>query len=365
MIDESKMLFPNAVITDSISRAVSTFGYNDFSAVNFRGRPYFYLHWQWPYTQENSDLPPGYDYYIVSNHMEQIDIDWLRKQAQRVSPIIVLNDYNCYQNYEIPNVYFYRWILWHRVLEKMMKLFGTSYNKNIQYKASAFCNRITQSKLIVTTALLEYLEKQDCLISLSDWLEEKNIHGWQSTGNVLIDQLVDIFKTKYFGQLWSMDNFNNATSNNQFFTGNPAQIAYQQAALHFTNESLHYSFTQYNNQSMILPGPLLTEKTFKCWLGATAFISVGQFDVYETLKKLGMEFDYGIDLSFDQDPGNLSRLEKIVVVIKNLQELSADQIYNMTKQSSLHNQQIILNGLFFQSCQAVNNDTLEKLQKIL
>jgi len=358
---EDNMLFPSPATTDNLDLVASTTGYKLFQHVNLPKGGYWHLHtvWNTPYS-----LPKGYKYYIISFHLEQIDYHWINQQ-QLDAPIVVLIDFNNYDNFKFSkNITVLRWTYWHHALEKMIKLFGPRVDKNIKYKYSAFCNRITQSKLIVTAALLETAAPGELLYSLSDWAEEKNVHNWENTGIVLLDKLKDIFKNKYFGQTVSMDNFTDQM-NYQHYTANPWHNAYQQAALHFTNESFHYSLMQDGNDKYINAGPHLSEKTFKCLLGGTAFIPVGQFDVYSSLQVLGMNFDYGFDLSFDQDPGNLTRLEKIVHLIIQLQKFTADELYQMTKFSCEHNQDLILSKEFYNNCEAVNYKTLEVLEKIL
>jgi len=354
--DETKMLFPNPVATDNVDTLAGIRGFDLFTSLPPGG--YFHLHSVWGNTNL---MPQGYDYYVVSFHLEHIDFSWLEKQ-QVNKKIIVLIDFNTYPSSKWPaNCIPLRWIYWHHALNQMVELFGTEYNKNIKYKASAFCNRISQSKLIVTTALLEKLRKNELLVSVSDWLEDKNVHNWQASGNKILDQLTDIFRSKYLGKQVKMDDFTNE-QNYQYFTANPSQIAYQEAALHFTNESFHYS--QMHDQ--IVPGPMLTEKTFKCLLGGTAFIPVGQFDVYRSLEQLGMRFDYGeLDLTFDNDPGNLSRLESIVKLVGVLPNYSVNDLYDMTKSSCEHNQKLIISGEFFHNCEINNLQTLVKIKKCI
>jgi hypothetical protein len=361
MYDHNKMLFPNAIATDDVSQAAATDGYAFLQELESMGRGFYFLHSMWPSLgySDRVDLPAGYDYYVVSCHLEHIDFEWLRQQT--VGPIIMLSDFNYYHSdYGLENVYFLRWMDWHRALDRMRSWFGSSFHKDIRYKASLFCNRITQSKLIAFTAVMEYLDRSQALTSLNPWLESKNVHDWQPTGNGRLDELTDIFRSKYLGQCWSMDGFTNK-SNLQSHTANPAQVAYQEAALHFTNESFHYS----QMHDRILPGPHLTEKTFKCLLGATAFIPVGQFDVYRTLETFGMRFDYGLDLSFDQDPGNLSRLEKIVDLIRHVATIDATDLYYASKHSCQHNQDLILSGDFARQCDAINQDSIQRIIKIV
>jgi hypothetical protein len=359
-LDDTLMLMPNAQWTTDSSTLKNIRGYHLFENISWPANGHFVLHLKWG----DKDLPSGYDYYVLSWHMEYIDFDWLHRQKVD-APILLLCDYNIYETSMFPtNVTVIRWYYWHVAMQQLHNWFGSSYTKDIKYKVSAFCNRITQSKMIVTSALLEHISKEQMLLSVSDWLEEKNVHQWKHTGNAELDYYTDCFRNKYLGHKIVMDEFDNSL-NYQRYTGNPAQIAYQEAAIHFTNESFHYSLMHDGDKKHILPGPNFSEKTMKCWLGGTAFIPVGQFDVYQTLSKLGMKFDYGLDLSFDQDPGNLTRLEKTVKLVKDLNEYSALDLYKMTKHSSEHNQQLIVSGDFYQTLEKSNHSNLEQITEYL
>jgi len=77
---------------------------------------------------------------------------------------------------------------------------------------------------------------------------------------------------------------------------------------------------------------------------------------------LGLKFDYGeLDLEFDNDAGNLTRLEKIVELIKSLQQWSAHDLYEMTLDSTLHNRELVTSTRFWDICEASN----ESVYKIL
>lgn len=358
--DEEKMLFPNPIGFDDQSRLSTIRGYHLFKNINFPKRTYFHLHGQFytPY-----DLPPGYDFYLLSWQMEQVDFEWLERQKV-TGPIVVLTDLKTYNNDVWPkNVTSVRWIYWHYALDQMIKLFGTTFKKNIKYKFSAFCNRITQSKMLISTALLECVDRKDLLIKLGTWLEEKNVHHWHPTGNAVLDHLAQVFQQKYLGHEILIDDFNDAM-NYQHFTGNPNQSAYQETAIHFTNENWHYSLTQKNNKKILIPGPHISEKTFKCLLGGTAFIPVGQFDTYQTLADLGFCFDYGFDLGFDQEPGDIDRFVKIIELIHRLNEYSTADLYQMTQQSSAHNQDWVTSGKFYRICEDNNLQSLSKILEI-
>ena len=319
---------------------------------------YFALFQAWP----TRNLPTGYDYYIVSFHLEAVDLNWLRQQ-QVSGPIIVLFDGVDY-DLQIPGVQFESFFYWHYQLEQMQRWFGTKEKSTPSYKFSAVCNRISQSKIWITTKLLE-IDKSTSLIVLNSWLEGKNVHGWQMTGNTVLDRLTQVFRDQYVGQQIKIDNFNNQFDNQQYVTGNPWQPLYQDCAVHFTNESFHYSNMYQDGQTYVWPGPFLTEKTLKCLLGGTAFVPVGQFETYKTLTDLGLRFEYEFDISWDLDSGNLSRAESIINLIDQLSQLDIDQLMQDTQNSSKHNQDWITSGNFFKQCQEKNSITIEKIITLL
>lgn len=314
----------------------------------------------WP--QHNQvNLPTGHNLYVVSFYMEAVDIQWVKQQSQIVNaPIIVLSDSN-YYNWDVDNVFSYTYYFWPDQLEQINEWFPGPFVKNIQYKASAFCNRITQSKLLIFTKLIETMGADNCLLSLSDWIEERSVHYKEPTGRPAIDNITEIFFNKYQGKTFRIDDFDFKTqSADQSFTSNPGTPAYQNSALHFTNESFHYSYMQ-EDRAYIHPGPFLTEKTFKCLAGGTGFVPVGQFETYKTLSKLGCEFNYKFDMSWDNDSGNLSRLESIMKLIDFLEPYDAMDIFNMTKESSKHNRNHVLSGKFSENCQKVNYTTIDTI----
>jgi hypothetical protein len=317
----------------------------------------FFSLWQkWP----KYNLPTGYDLYVVSFHLETVDVDWIADQAQKISaPIVVLSDLN-YYNYPFPsNVHAYTYYFWNQQVELIKKWFPKKTNKNLKFKTSAFCNRITQSKLIIFTALVEYLQSQT-LLKLDSWVDEKDVHFKQATGNNELDRLADLFWSKYYGNTYVIDQFNNSTDNVQRKTADPWSTAYQQALINFTNESFHYSYFYNGEKEFIYPGPFLTEKTLKCLVGGTPFIAVGQFETYKTLKNLGFCFNYGdLDLSWDLDSGNLTRLQSIVNLIKNLQNYTLDDLVAITNDSTKHNFNYVWSGDFNNHCNNQNNKTIE------
>lgn len=311
---------------------------------------------------QTEDLPIGHDLYVISYHLDAIDIEWVIRQCDRIQqPIILLSDAKYYDLRAPKNLYCFTYLYWHQQMAKMQRWFPEATDKNIIYKVSAVCHRITQSKLLIHTVLAE-IYQDDALLILGDWIDGHSAVP-EVTGNVLIDHTSSIFWSKYFGRIRRIDGFDNS-KNYQKYTADPWTAIYQQTGLHCTNESFHYSLMETPGRQFIYPGPFLTEKTFKCLLGATGFISVGQFETYRTLQSLGFEFDYGIDLSFDSDPGNLSRMEKIIKLLLDLKKFSAQELFDLTRTSSLYNQDHILSGRFAEQCEKVNFVTRERIMDL-
>ena len=308
-------------------------------------------------------LPQGHPLYVITFHQEHFNSEWLLEQVKNIdAPVIVLCDGSIYNLPLPPNVHFYTYFSWHHHIDQIIKWFPKKQKRNIKYKVSNVCNRITQSKLIVFTALMEYLDRDDLLVKLSNWLEPVNVHYWNKTNNQSLDYLTDVFKTKYLGKTIEIDNFDNARDNFQSINSNPWQPLYTESALHFVSESYHYSLMHNEYGEIILPGPSFSEKLYKCLIAGTPFVPVAQFESYKHLSDLGLKFDYGnIDLSWDNDPGNLTRLASIVDMIKTLKDYSIADIVDMTRESTDHNTDHIWSGAFRNQCQLHNQSVAEEI----
>jgi len=308
-------------------------------------------------------LPLGHNLYVVTFHQERFDPDWLLEQANLVkAPIVVLNDGSIY-NFAFPsNVHFFNYYSWHYHIQQIMKWYPNRQFRNLKYKISNVCNRITQSKLLIFTALMEYHARDQLLVKLGDWLEEKNVHFRQPTGLPELDTLSEIFYSKYSGRQIHIDNFDNLKDNNQQSNSNPWQPLYLESALHFSSESYHYSLMEINSDKGIRPGPQFSEKTYKCFIAGTPVIPVGQFESYRFFRELGLKFDYGqIDLSWDNDPGNLTRLVSIIKMIKSLSDFSINDIDSMTRESTQHNFDHIWSGEFDRRCRKHNQQVAQQV----
>ena len=318
---------------------------------------YLFLHAAWKRNGAFPDLPPpGYDYYITSGDSLMFGLpEYIAPHVQgkiihltgSIIPDLFDNDQLRYVSYNTA----------HRRIARIPKT--PNFSKNIKFKASALTNRVTQSKAIVFAALMHYLGSDHCITSLrhQTFLKE-NVHGWEPSGNATCDQFTKMFTDQWLDKFIHLPDDDNQE-------GSYNNTAYKQAALNFTQESYHYSYTVKDGLGFCQPGPFITEKTWKCLLSSTAFIFVGQCYAYRWLSSLGLKFDYGeLDLGFDEDQGNLTRLEKIVKLVESLDNWTAEDLFEMTRSSSEYNAEYVRSQDFWKCCEHTNSDVYKLLAEL-
>ena len=299
--------------------------------------------------------PPGYEYYIVTGDSlmfglaEKIASHTNGRVIQLTGPVIEVGlstDYVKYVPYTSD----------HRRINRMPML---DITKDIKHKASALVNSIRHSKVIIFAALTDMLDEKDRVVSLNGkpYLDS-HVHGWQMSGNAVCDHYMTMFKDQWLGKKISLPN---DTGLEHSYDISP----YQTAALNFNMESYFYSFMDNGTRTYIEPGPFLTEKTWKCILSKTAFVSVSQYQSYAWLEQMGLNFDYGeLDLDFDNEEGNLTRLEQIIDLIESLRYWSAQDLYEMTRSSCEHNYDHVMNKEFWRRCELFNQPTINLLTRL-
>jgi hypothetical protein len=297
--------------------------------------------------------PPGYEYYIT--HGDSLMFGWPEHVIDRIDGnVIHLTGAIMPDSFDTDRI---QYIPYNSAHKRIIGIARQEIVKNIQYKASALVNRVSQSKAIVFAALKDTLDETDCVVSLNHKLRmDHPVHAWQLSGNEICDHYTTMFK-----DCWLDKKINLPNDDGIGYSYNNS--AYQTAALNFTMESYHYSFMIDGTRNYVQPGPFVTEKTWKCLLSRTAFIPVGQVHIYKWFKQLGLKFDYGsLDLDFDNDAGNLTRLEKIVGLIRSLRRWSAQELYEMTQDSTQYNYELVTSPRFWDVCEQSNADVYKILK---
>jgi hypothetical protein len=341
-------------IWEEISNTTNFYGWNFLKPLI--GKDVFWASVNW--TTHNQDLPNTHEYYLIKT--EGPNCDWIHQQAELVDGTIFVlclpNDYGYFDS--IKNVIFLPCVEWHYQLEVMQSHYGTTVSKSVDKKVSVLTNRMTYSKIVALATVLHQLPSLDVCYSLHNWVEDKDIHHWQNTSNATVNYYKDIFLKNLTNWLHPLDK---DFSNQPEHVYNYHHMAYQQCAINITNESWNYSL----RHDTILPGPFITEKTLKCLLGETAFLANGQYNTYHTLEQFGFVFDYGLDLSFDQEQGDLVRLEKLTDCIKSIEKIPTQDLFAQTKHSCLHNKDWIVSNEFYRRAEEFNVNSLNKMLSII
>lgn len=310
----------------------------------------------------SNDLPPGHRGYIVK--VEGHDLDWLTRQAKLVdAPIFVLN--GCINPGDffdpVPSVHWLPWVDWHYQLRAMLHNFSPVVTKQLTKKISSLVRISKPNKMIALAAVKKY-HGHDSIVSLNENLYWRTYLKDSRTGHSDFDALLKEVDT-YASECQYIDDVSNYRANDTLLhikLNDFHHPAYQCCAINVTNESFYNSDgRETNGRYFTYPGPFLTEKTLKCLLGETAFIANGQFQTYSTLRSLGFEFEYGLDLSHDKVKPDLERLIAMFGLIQSLQAMDTMEIFENTRTSCLHNKEHVLSGKFYSISEKINQDTVE------
>jgi len=139
--------------------------------------------------------------------------------------------------------------------------------------------------------------------------------------------------------------------------------AYEQCVVNLTNESVYNSSGMINEQPGPLSGPYFTEKTWKPLLAGRPFVPIGQKNSIQSLERLGLNFDWGLDLSFDQISEDFDRMLGIYRCIEQLVTCTPDDIVERSKDGCEYNLNFIKSGNFRRSCDTANLSQVEKITK--
>ena len=109
----------------------------------------------------------------------------------------------------------------------------------------------------------------------------------------------------------------------------------------------------------------VTEKTFKPLLAGRPFLAVGQCNTYKTLKELGLSIDFGFDISYDTDSGDLSRIKGIFSAIDHIQNTNLDRLFQSGIDAVRHNLNYIKNNNLFVHCEDLNTESVKRIKDFI
>jgi len=127
--------------------------------------------------------------------------------------------------------------------------------------------------------------------------------------------LAEYYRSSMAQQVITYEQFQNRVN---YGPSDFANTAYKDSAINLTNET----FAQSQRNEEIIPGPYLSEKSWKPLLAGTGLIPVGQPGVYAYMKNLGFDTNYPWPCEFDKVSGDLDRL---IEMFKTVDWIFSDQ----------------------------------------
>lgn len=350
--------FPEAIAEQSTEDSVSSVFHLIY---NFAPPPntYLALNLQWP----THDIPTNYPRYLLSWHTEYMDVDWLATQCQRVypRPVLCVTDWPCdAASFCIDNLECVTYSTFAAQINILVEHFGISQNiVPPQYKLSSLSSRITQYKKFITAYLLKNFDHKHMMLSWHAKLRKQDDNhghppGWPELDCLDFDQL----NSEHFvNHQW--DGF--APGFKPIDNGNWNVPGINLCAVNCTNETWHYNRTIWQGRAFEYPGPYLTEKTMKPLIAGRAVLAVGQYQSHAWLAHLGFSNDYGFDLAFDNDDGDLSRIIKLFKVLDQINSTPLDDLYQRTLAACTYNLNWIKSGKLLEHTNVLNHAARQQI----
>jgi hypothetical protein len=322
---------------------------------------YIDVNLQWP----KHDVPLSYDRYLFSWHTEYMDVDWLVRQCQRVHPrpVLCITDWPCdAASLGMSNLECVTYTTVDQQIDILIAKFGVPNQiQPPRFKLSSLSSRVTQYKKFITAYLLQNFKHEHMMLSWHAKVRKPEDNHGHPAGWTALDSLDFrmLEQAQFINREW--DGF--APGFQPIDNGNWDVPGINLCAVNCTNETWHYNRTIWNSREFEYPGPYLTEKTLKPLIAGRAILSIGQSHSHAWLQHLGFNNNFGYDLTFDQDAGDLSRITKIFKVIDVLNEQSLEDIYLGSKEACAYNLEWIKSGALGKRCDRINQPTIEKISQ--
>jgi hypothetical protein len=132
--------------------------------------------------------------------------------------------------------------------------------------------------------------------------------------------------------------------------------AYTGCVVNLSNET----YSQDAIDGMPMPGPYITEKTWKSLLGGSALMPVGRMQTYAYMENFGFCFDYPWSRSFDLIPGDIDRFVSTLSVIDAIFAIGMPELSAAVAESSRHNYYHIRSQDFLNRVCQINEEHLAR-----
>ena len=311
-------------------------------------------------------LPKGYDFYFVK--VDTCDFLWLYEEAKNHPDSLIfvingaLNTYGAFD--DVPNVHWFPWTEIGYGFVAMRKNFGCGTKRSLRYKISALSRVVKINRIISLGTCLRHCPEDELLYSFGNAAYSPGDWDLSESGHAEFDALLKNCAELLPNEPVIIDpvNHNGIMVHDRNLINGHHFAPYQDVAININNETMWHTY----HNGHTIPGPWITEKTYKCLIAGTAFLSNGQHSHYEQLKQLGFQFDYGdIDLSYDRIVPELDRMVAFANELEKICYMDKQEIFDMTYDSCMHNIEHIQSKKIDSITEAINLETIEKIQNII
>jgi hypothetical protein len=300
--------------------------------------------------------PNGFDRYVLGFWHEVFDenifLDLYNNNPQ--SEFIILTDMSQNDLTNFKRCKYVQLFHWNTFLNFTLTRTDSLLKK---YKISSLSNRVNEYKFFVTAKLLN--SNDTFLTWNANYLKNVSYDyifspaGWPQRDSLLVYQ--SLLKEPI---------------NQQRFVNDPVKsirdsatnTAYTESLINLINETKDNSWHQNFGK---LPGPYITEKTWKPLLRGNALLFSSQCDVKSSLEKFGFNFDYPWSNQYSTVCEDLERLDLLLNLIDQILDMSMQDITQGIEESIKHNQNLIVSGQLQKKINAVNCQGLDILADIL
>lgn len=340
--------------------------YNDWILKLKKGNTFFGLNWNWPSAnlspQQLTDLAnSNYDTYVFSWHVEDWDHAWLKNfcEQHKNSQIVVISEFPLTdQYYNLPNLRCLVYHGWSMVIDEVLTYQQPQYvppTKRL-YRVSSLVNKPSYFKSLTTAYLLG--TKKESLILSWNINQRKEICGSldflkpEIMPNPLLRKLAEYYNNELTSKTIKLDNFVDSRLSN-YYANIPA---YTDALVNITNETYSQTYVYRVHR----PGPFITDKTWKPLISGCAMLPQGPANIYSYLERLGFQFEYPWDKSFDQLIGDIDRYMKFLTTVEQVFNLEFNQLARLIEPSCEYNYYYIRSAQFKKHIQQLNQQSIDE-----
>jgi len=166
----------------------------------------------------------------------------------------------------------------------------------------------------------------------------------------LLKKLADYYHTELVNKKIVLDKFIDSRLSN-YYANIPA---YTDALVNLTNET----FSQTCADGVQLPGPYISDKTWKPLIAGCAMMPQGPSGIYSYLEEMGFVFDYPWDKTFDENINDFDRFLHFLTVVDDIFLMDKQTLANSIAQSCEYNYNYIRSAQFKNRIQQLNQDSI-------